>query len=88
MLGVGVDFPRPLFTYSLHLLPTPYSLVRCRRRRGRSVSGSSPVSCLFTSCKKPAAALRSAAEIKNNRARGGWRWMRDWADEGAPRPLI
>ena len=62
----------------LHLLPTPtptpYSLllVRCRRCRGRSVSGSSPVSCLFTSCKKPAAALRSAAETKTfERAAGG-----------------
>ena len=65
------SFPRPLFTYSLHLLPTPYtySLARCRRRRGRSVSGSSPVSCLFISCKKPAAALRSAAETKHSGAR-------------------
>ena len=61
--------------YSLHLLPTPtpYSLVRCRRRRGRSVSESSPVSCLFTSCKMHAAALRSAAETKKSfgRAAGG-----------------
>ena len=90
------SFPRPLvaiptpYTYSLHLLPTPtpYSLVRCRRRRGRSGSGSPPVSCLFTSCKMPAAALRSAAETKNIRARGGWRRMRDWDGRGAPRPLI
>ena len=55
-------FPQTLYTYSL--LPKPYSLVRCRRRRGRSVSGSPPVSCLFISCKTPAAALRSAAEIE------------------------
>ena len=98
------SFPRPLFaiptlhptpkpyslpppyTYSLH--PKPYSLVRCRRRRGRSGSGSPPDSCLFISCKMPAAALRSAAETKNIRARGGWRRMRDWDGRGAPRPLI
>ena len=53
--------------------PTPCSHVRFRRRRGRSVSESSPVSCLFTSCKMPAAALRSAAETKKSfgRAAGG-----------------
>ena len=51
---------------------SPYSHVRSRRRRGRSVSESSPVSCLFTSCKMPAAALRSAAETKTfGRAAGG-----------------
>ena len=35
-----------LYTNSLHLLPKPYSLVRCRRRRGRS--GSRVASCLLT----------------------------------------
>ena len=77
--------------YSLYLLPTPtpYSLVRCRRRRGRSVSGSSPVSCLFTSCKMPAAALRSAAEAEQSGARRvaqderlGWQRCSASADQG------
>ena len=77
--------------YSLHLLPTPtpYSLVRCRRRRGRSVSESSPVSCLFTSCKMLAAALRSAAEAEQSGARRvaqderlGWQRCSASADQG------
>ena len=71
------------FTSNLNLTPTPYpySLVRSQRRRGRSVSESPPVSCLFISCKTPAAALRSAAETKNSGARRvaqdeGFGWQR------------
>ena len=75
--------PTP-YTYSLP--PTPSSDVG--DVGGEAAPGSPPDSCLFTSCKKPAAALRSAAETKKNiRARGGWRRMRYWGDEGAPRPL-
>ena len=44
--------------------PDPSLQVRCRRRRGRSGSGSPPVSCLFTSCKMPA-----AAPLPNQRTR-------------------
>ena len=55
---------------------------------GEAAPGSPPVSCLFASCKMPAAALRSAAETKNIRARGGWRRLKDSGGRGAPRPLI
>ena len=69
--------------------PDPSLQVRCRRRRGRSVSESSPVSCLFTSCKMHAAALRSAAEAEQSGARRvaqderlGWQRCSASADQG------
>ena len=72
----------------LHLLPTPTPSPDVGDVGGEASSGrllspdsSPPVRCLRQRC-----AL--LPKQKNIRARGGWRRMKDWADEGAPRPLI